>query len=338
MLPVAAALLCLVLLASPLAGEAQPIGTLHRIGVLTAGGVSTERSASFDAFRQSLGALGYAEGRNLAIEYRYAEGDLERLPALAADLVARGVAVIVTVSTPAAQAAKRATSTIPIVMATAGDPVGTGLVASLAQPGGNVTGLSLLSTDITAKRLELLRELIPKSTRFAFLGNSTIAPEMRGFRESEAAARALGATIEFMEARDLGEFDAAFAAARRKGVEAVIVTESTRNTEQRERIVQLAARHRVPAMYGRREFVDAGGLLSYGPSYVEFFRRAAVYVDKILKGARPADLPVEQPSRIELIVNLKAATALGLTVPPPLLLRADEVIACPDKAGPPGRC
>jgi len=318
--------LALSLLAAPLAAEAQPTGTFYRVGLLTAGGVSTERSASLDAFRQSLRALGYAEGRNLVIEYRYAEGELDRLPGLAADLVARRVAVIVTVSTPAAQAAKGVTNTIPIVMATAGDPVGTGLVASLAQPGANITGLSLLSTDITAKRLELLRELIPKSTRFAFLGNSTIPPEVRGFRESEAAARVVGVTIEFLESRDLSEFDAAFATVRRKGVDAVIVTESTRNTEQRDRIVRLAATHRIPAMYGRREFVDAGGLLSYGPSYVEFFRRAAVYVDKILKGAKPAEMPVEQPTKFELVINHKTAKALGLTIPQSLLLRADEVI------------
>jgi putative tryptophan/tyrosine transport system substrate-binding protein len=234
--------------------------------------------------------------------------------------------VVVTVSTPAALAAKSATSTIPIVMATAGDPVGTGLVSSLSRPGANITGLSLLSTDITAKRLELLKELIPKASRFGFLGNSTIPPEVRGYQEAESAARNLGLRIEFVEARDLGEFEAAFAAAARTGVGAVLVTESTRNTEQREQIVRLAARNQMPALYGRREFVDAGGLASYGPNYIEFFRRAAHYVDRILQGAKPADLPVEQPTKIEFVINLRTAKALGLTISPSVLARADEVV------------
>ena len=260
------------------------------------------------------------------IEYRYAEGELDRLPALAADLIMRNVAVIVTVSTPAAQAAKRVTGTIPIVMATAGDPLSTGLVSSLARPGANITGLSLLSTDISGKRVEILKALIPQASRLAYLGNSTIPPEVRSYRESEVGARALQMTIEFLEARNLDEFETAFVTAAGKGLEAVVVSESTRNTEQREKIAQLAARHRIPAMYGRREFVDAGGLMSYGPSYVEFFRRAALYVDKMLKGAKPADLPVEQPTKVELVINLKTAKALGLTIPPSVLLRADQII------------
>jgi putative ABC transport system substrate-binding protein len=316
----------LLLLAAAVAAQTQPAGKIWRIGLLTSGGVSTERSAGFDAFRLTLRELGYIEGRNLVIEYRYAEGELDRLPALAAGLIARNVAVIVTVSTPAAQAAKGVTGAIPIVMATAGDPVSTGLVSSLARPGANITGLSLLSTDISGKRVEILKALIPQASRLGYLGNSTIPPEVRSHRESEVGARALGMTIEFLEARNLDEFKTAFVTAARKRLEAVVVSESTRNTEQREQIAQLAAGHRIPAMYGRREFVDAGGLMSYGPSYVEFFRRAAVYVDKILKGAKPADLPVEQPTKVELVINLKAAKTLGLTIPQSLLLRADEVI------------
>jgi ABC-type uncharacterized transport system substrate-binding protein len=322
----ALALLALALLAAPLVTQAQPPGKVWRIGLLTAGGVSTERSASFEAFRQGLREHGYVEGRNVVIEYRYAEGKLDRLIGLAADLLAQNVDVIVTVSTPAAQAAKRATSAVPIVMATAGDPVGTGLVSSLARPGGNITGLSLLSTDITAKRVELLKEVLPKGSRFSFLGNSTIPPEVLGYREAEAAARHWGLRLEFVETRNLEEFEAVFAAAARTRVDAVIVTESTRNTEQREQIIRLAEKSRVPAIYGRREFVDVGGLMSYGPSYVEFFRRAVFYVDKILRGAKPADLPIEQPTKLELVINLKTANALGLTIPQSVLLRADGII------------
>jgi putative ABC transport system substrate-binding protein len=307
----------------PLAARAQQPASLYRLGFLTTGAGPDAGHKAFDA---ALAELGYLERNNLMVERRYAAGDLSRLPELAADLVRINVDVIVTQSTPAARAAMQATSRIPIVMATGGDAVGSGLVASLARPGGNVTGMSNLTSLIDGKKVELLRELKPGARRVAYFGNNQIVAEQIGFQEVQAAATAFGIDAVFVNAPAPDAFEPAFAAMAAAGVDGMIVTPSPPNTDSRSQIIGIAARYRFPAVYGEREFVDAGGLISYGTSRIGLFRRAAVFVDKILKGARPADLPVEQPTRFELVINLKTAKALGLTVPPQLLAIADEVI------------
>ena len=312
------------LISAPGVARAQQAGKVHRIGFLS---LQSGLTSTTEAFRQGLRELGYVEGRNLIIEYRWAARKEERLPELAAELVRLKVEVIVGVSTPVIEAAKRATSNIPIVMAAVADPVGSGLVASLARPGGNVTGLSLLSTELVGKRLQLVRELVPKATRVAVLDVLGYTSASRPYLEQmQAAAQQMGVQLVVHEVKEAGDLPGAFTAMQRERAQALDVRASPFSTDNAKRIVKLAAQHRLPAMYDARSFVEAGGLVSYGPSLPEMFRRAAFYVDKILKGAKPADLPVEQPTKFELVMNMKAAKALGLTIPQSLLGRADEVI------------
>jgi putative ABC transport system substrate-binding protein len=273
-----------------------------------------------------LASLGYHVGRNLEIERHYAGGDLGRLQALAGDLVRANVDVIVTDTTPSAAAAKRATARIPIVMASGGDAVGSGLVESLAHPGGNVTGMSALTSELDGKKPELLHELKPDAKRLAFIGNSQIAAEQTGFRQVQKAATALGMEAIFVEAPALEAFEPAFGSMRAAKIDVGIIPPSAPNMDARLDIVRIAAHFRLPVVYGNREFVVSGGLMSYGTSRASLFGRAAFFVDKILKGAKPADLPVEQPTKFELVINMKTAKALGLTVPPSILVRADEMI------------
>jgi len=317
-----------VLLAAPLAADAQQAAKIVRIGFL-----STNLAASPhlpEAFRQGLRDLGYVEGRNLVIEYRDAEGKVDRLPALAAELVALKVDVIfVGGSTRAALTARQATKTIPIVFVGVGDPVGSGLVTSLARPGGNVTGLSGLGPELVGKCLELLTQAVPGVSLVAVLWQPGSAGERTVkdiLQAAEVAARALGVRVQFVEARGLADFDRAFSDMTRARAGALTVLPSAMFTNERRRLVALAAKNRLPAVYSLREFVDAGGLMAYGANVADVYRRATTYVDKILKGAKPADLPVEQPTKFELVINLKTAKALGLTIPPSLLQRADEVI------------
>jgi len=311
------------LLAAPLAAQAQRETKVHRIGYLN---LRSGPNAQDEAFLKGLHELGYVEGRNLVIEYRWAAEKEDRLPALAADLVQLNVEVIVTSATPAILAAKRATSTIPIVMAAVADPVGSGLVTSLGHPGGNVTGMTLLSTELAGKRLQLMREFLPRATRVAVLalGGASATPLL--LTAMRAAAQKIGIELVVQLVTKADELPGAFTKFQEARAQALIVQVSPLTIEQREKIVELAARQRLPAMYEIRPFVDAGGLVAYGPDAVEMYRRAATYVDKILKGAKPGDLPVEQPTKFELVINLKTAKALGLTIPRSLLQRADEVI------------
>ena len=313
------------LLAAPLAAKAQQVAQIARIGMLADATSPHLR----EAFLQGLRELGYVEGRNLVIEYRDAEGKSERLPALAAELVALKVDVIVAGNTAQTLAAKQATGTIPIVFSFALDPVRDGLVRSLARPGGNVTGLSFLAPELVGKRLELLTQAVPKVRRVAVLRHPGAQAERteKDLRlEAEVAARGLGIQVQFVEARGPDEFDRAFSEVTRARADALTVLGSAMLFSQRSRVVALAAKNRLPAVYGLREYVDAGGLMAYGPNGPALFRHAATYVDKILKGVKPADLPVEQPTKFEFVINLKTAKALGLTIPPSLLARADQVI------------
>jgi len=314
------------LLAAPLAAEAQQqAGKVYRIGLLMP--VSPAAAASnIEAFRQGLRERGYVEGQSIAIESRFADGKIEPLPDLAAELVRLKMDVIVTWGTPAAGATKRATQTIPIVMAAATDPVGTGLVASLSRPGGNVTGMSAGSSELSGKTLELLKEIAPKVSRVAVLWNPDNPAEAIKMNEVRAAARVLSIQLQVLAARDPNEFEPAFAAMTKGRAGALLVQHELLFLTHRNRILDLVGKTRLPVMYERREYVDAGGLMSYGVNFRDNFRRAATYVDKILKGAKPADLPVEQPTHFEFVINLKTAKALGLTIPQSLLLRADEVI------------
>jgi putative ABC transport system substrate-binding protein len=301
----------------PLATRAQPT-KVPRLGVL----LVANREPFSRLFWEGLRELGYIDGQNIQIEFRSAEGKLNLLPELAAELVRLKVDIIVASETPSVQAAKRATNKIPIVMAPSGDPVGTGLIANLARPGGNVTGLSAATAELAGKSLELIREILPSASRVAALADPT-NPFTKPFLEQiQIAAQTIGIKIEVIMVRGTEEFDAAFAEMDRKRIEAVIV----QPTLPRGRIVDLVQKHRLPAVSGNRAFADAGGLMSYSASLADRYRNAAPYVDKILKGAKPADLPVQQPTKFELVINLKAAKALGLTVPPTLLARADEVI------------
>jgi putative ABC transport system substrate-binding protein len=315
------------LLTAPVAAEAQQSARVPRIGYLT-GNLATGLYLR-EAFLQGLRDLGYVEGRNVAIEYREAEGKYERFPVLTGDLVALKVDVIVVTNTPAALAAKQANRTIPIVLAWAADPVGSGLVTSLARPGGNVTGLSILVTELVGKRLELLKQVVPGASRIAALwhpGDYGEGVEKKMLREADVAARALGMRLQVVEARGPEDFDRAFSDMTRARADAVTVQSTNIFFIERRRLVDLAAKNRLPAIYVAREFVDAGGLMSYAPNVADLFRRAATYVDKILKGAKPGDLPVEQPTKFELVINLKTAKGLGLTIPPSLLQRADQII------------
>jgi ABC-type uncharacterized transport system substrate-binding protein len=312
-----------MLIALGFPAEAQQPARIPRIGILLA------PSASFslprvEALRRRLRELGYVEGKNILIDYRYAEGKLERLPDLAAELVRLKVDVIVTAG-PAILAAQKAGPTIPIVFGAAPDPVSSGLVSSLARPGGNITGLSQMSPDLDGKRLELLKEAFPKVARVAFLWQ----PGWRGnlaLTDMEAAAKALGLKLQSLEVQSLDDFDSAFARAKRDGAQALITTAGGIISTQQRQVLDFAAKNRLPAIYHNSEFVEAGGLMSYGPSQTDLFRRAADFVDRILKGTKPADIPVEQPTKFEFAINLKAAKQIGVTIPPKVLAQADRVI------------
>jgi putative ABC transport system substrate-binding protein len=312
---------------APLAAGAQQAAKVARIGYLVPN--LTVNPHLHEAFREGLRDLGYVEGGNLVIESRDAEGKLKRLPALAAELVALKVDVIVVPSTAPALAAKQATRTLPIVFASAADPVTSGLVTSLARPGGNVTGSSILAPELVGKCLEQLKQAVPGVSRVAVLwhpGGQGERTEKDMLKGAEVAARALGVRLLFVEARGPADFDRAFSDMTRARAGALTALPSVMFILERRRLVDLAAKNRLPAVYPWRDFVDAGGLMSYGPDLAVMFRRAATYVDKILKGAKPADLPVEQPTKFEMVINLKTAKALGLTIPPSLLRRADEII------------
>jgi len=313
------------LLAAPDATRAQPAGKVPRIGVLL--GASPESSHPIEGFRQGLRDLGYVDGQNIAIEYRWAEGRLDRAPELAAELIRLKVDLIFAPGTAVAQAAKEAGPTIPIVIATAGNPVGDGLIASFARPGGNVTGLTMSpGPEIGGKYLELLKEAAPGVRRVAVLWNPLTAAHTVMLKETGAAARTLRLELHPVPARRPGEIDGAFAAISRVRANGLIVLPDPMFEALRGRIADLATKGRLPAMYGLEDHTEAGGLMSYAPSLPDLLRRAAGYVDSILKGAKPADLPVELPTKFELVINLKTAKALGLTVPRSLLLRADQVI------------
>jgi ABC-type uncharacterized transport system substrate-binding protein len=312
---------------APLAGEAQQRTKVPRIGVLMIHPSSTAVAMQYrEAFRQGLRDLGYVEGQNIVIEHRWGEGKVERYPALAAELVSLQVDCLVTAGTQASQAAKHATATIPIVMVAASDPVGTGLVTSLARPGGNITGLAFMNPELSGKRLELLQEAVPRLSRVAILWHGGHPAALLALHEMEAAGRGLRVPLQALEVRGPNDFEQAFAAATREGAEALIMLPSVFFAAERRRIVDLVTESRLPAIFPVREDAEAGGLMSYGPNLRESFRRAATYVDKILKGTKPTDLPVEQPMTFELVINLKTAKALGLTIPPVLRFRADEVI------------
>jgi putative ABC transport system substrate-binding protein len=283
-------------------------------------------SARIDAFRQGLRDLGYVEGKNIFIERRFSDGKADRLPGLAAELVRLKVDVIVSGGSTATRAAKEATSTIPIVMSQDNDPVGNGFVASLARPGGNITGLATLGSELSGKRLELLKEIVPKVSRVVVVGSSTNPGNTQSLKETEIAAKAFGVTLHYADVLGATDIDAAFQDAKKGHAEAVLVLASPVLNSRRTQLVELALNSRLPAIYDRREFSEIGGLLSYGTSVSELDRRAATYVDKILKGAKPGDLPVEQPTKFELVINLKTAKQIGLTIPQKVLLKADKVI------------
>ena len=283
-------------------------------------------SARTQAFRQGLRELGYVEGKNILLEFRHAQGKLDRLPSLAAELVRLKVDIIVSGGPATTRPAKEATSTIPIVMTQDNDPVATGVVTSLAQPGGNITGLSTLAPEISGKRLEILTEIIPKLSRVAVFGASTVLGQVQMLRELELAAGALKVKVQYLDVLEAKDLEPAFTAARKGKAQAVLVLSSPALNSQRAEIVGLATQSRLPAIYSQTEYMDAGGLMYYGTNTPDLFRRAAIYVDKILKGAKPSDLPVEQPKKFEFIMNLKAAKQIGLTIPPNVLVRADRVI------------
>ena len=313
-----------LLVATPLTPAAQPGAQEARIGVLTLSTASWAPNA--EGFRQGLREHGYVEGQNIVFEHRDAAGRADRLPALAGELVRLNVDVIVTQSNVAALAAKHATQTIPIVMAIAGDPVEAGLVASLARPGGNVTGLTLMQTELSGKRLELLKEVAPNITLVAVIWNPTDPPAARSLQETEAAARSLGLKLHAIEARSRADLEAAFKAVAAVRPGAFFTLPGGMFQDNIRRIIEFAVKRRLPGVFPNREFAEAGGLLSYAPSLGANWRRAAVFVDKILRGARPADIPVEQPTNFELVINLKTAKALGVTIPASMLGRADRVI------------
>jgi len=308
----------------PLAARAEQAEKKYTVGILSAGDENTALSAAFaDALRE----LGWVEGRNVVFKYRYAENRRERLPELAADLVRLKVDVIAAAGTLAPLAAKRATATIPIVMTAAGDPLGSGLVASLARPGGNVTGMSLMAPDLGGKRLELLKDVLPRLSRVAVLWNAANPYSALVFKETQTGGQTLGIEVQSLEVRDPDDFDGTFEAVRRQHPEALITVEDPLTVGHRKRIADFAVGQQLPSLHGVREFAAAGGLMSYGASLADLFRRAAGYVDKILiMGAKPADLPVQQPTKFEFVINLKTAMALGLRIPDKLVALADEVI------------
>jgi putative ABC transport system substrate-binding protein len=305
--------------------EAQQQAKMPRIGLLSPFSPSVT-ALWHQAFRQGLRDLGYVEGQNIILEYRYAENRYDRLPDLAVELVSLKVAAIVTVSTPAVQAAKQATSTIPIVFAAISDPVGDGFVASFARPGGNITGLTVLAPELSGKRLDLLKEAFPRVWRVAVLSNPTNASHVLILKETETAARTLGLSLQSVRVQRPNDLEGAFSSMAHERASALVVLPDPFLASQRTQIIDLAAKNHLPVMYDRREYVDNGGLMSYGPSFPYQFQRAAIYVDKILKGTKPANLPVEQPTKFELVINLKAAKQIGVTIPPNVLARADRVI------------
>ena len=305
--------------------EAQQPTKVARIGILF-GASPSANAGRGEAFRKGLHDLGYIEGKNIVIEDRYAEGKLDRLPALIAELLRLSVDLIVTAGPAVTRPVKEATSTIPIVMAFDSDPVGSGFVASLARPGGNITGLSSLSPELTGKRLELLKETVPKLLRVAVLGNPGNTATALNFKEAEVAAGAYGLQVQSLEVRGPSDLDSAFSTMIKGRADALLPLGDSVVVFHRERIVNFAAKNRLPSMHGDKAWVEAGGLMSYGPDILDNFRRAATYVDKILKGTKPADLPVEQPKKFEFVINLKTAKQIGLTIPPNVLARADKVI------------
>ena len=315
-----------ILVAKPLAGEAQPARTVPLVGHLFVQPLSATGHLR-EAFRNGLRELGYVEGQNIVIEFRNAEGRVERLPDLAAELVRLKVDAIVAAPNAAIEAVRRATRTIPIVMAASEDPVGSGFVFSLARPGGNITGVTGMAPELSGKRLELLKEVVPKLSQVAILWDPDGPASAVQLRESEVAARALGVELQSLSLRGPSpDFESAFRAATTARAGALITVNSPLTIGHRIRIIELAAKSHLPALYGFREFVEAGGLMAYGASLPDTHPRAALYVDRILKGAKPADLPVEQPTKFELVINMKTAKALGLSIPPSLLGRADQVI------------
>jgi ABC-type uncharacterized transport system substrate-binding protein len=313
-----------LLLASPVVAHAQPVGKLPRVGYLFYG--SPGPSPEIEAFRQGLRELGYIEGHSIAVEYRFASGQVERYPELAAELVRLKVDVIVASATPPALAAKQATRSIPIVFVLVADAVGAGLITNFARPGGNITGLTSSSAELGGKRLELLKQMVPKASRVAVLYNPTDRSNVLILKQLQESAPTLGLILQPLEVHKPREFEGAFVAMTRERAHAVFVPAGALTFEHRKVLVDLAAKHRIPAMWGHRSFVDAGGLMSYAVNLYDQNRQAAVFVDKILKGAKPGDLPVEQPTKLELVINLRPAKALGLTIPPSLLVRADQVI------------
>jgi len=321
-----AVVLAVSLSLAPLAAEGQSAAKHPRVGYLGTGSASADAQLH-EAFREGLREHGWIDGQNLVIEYRWPEGRLDRLPDLAAELVRQNVDVIFAPSTASTVAAKNATKTIPIVMAMVGDPVGRGIITSLARPGGNVTGLSFgVGLGFIGKQLELIKEVVPKLSRVAVLGNPGEPQHKSQVSEAEGASRTLGLTLQVLQARSPNEFDRAFAAMVQNRAGALLVLSGPVYVLHRGQLADLAAKRRLPAIYNFREFADAGGLLAYGPNIRGFWRRAATYVDKILKGAKPADLPVEQPTKFDLLINLRTARTLGLTLPPSLLLQADQLI------------
>jgi putative ABC transport system substrate-binding protein len=317
--------LCATLFALCVSTTAQQPKKVPKIGFLGATSPSIE-AARVAAFQQGLHELGYVEEKNIVIEWRWAEGKFDRLPDLAAELVRLDVDVIVTGGSTSSSAAKQVTTTIPIVMAQVNDPVGSRIVASLARPGGNITGLSTLVPEISGKRLEMLKEVIPKLSRAAVFGDSTAPGNAQSLRETELAAKALKIQLQYLDILGPKQIDIAFREAAKGHADAVLVLSAPVLITQRKHITELAAKNRLAAIYPQQEYVEDGGLISYGVSIVDLYRRAATYVDKILKGAKAADLPVEQPKKFEFIINLKAAKQIGLTIPPNVLARADKVI------------
>jgi len=318
-------LAALILLVSATLVEAQQPTKIPLIGFLSGSFPSTS-PARREAFRQGLRELGYVEGKNIVIEQRYADGKFDRLPALAAELVRLKVDIIVTAGPQSTRPAKQATSTIPIVMALDPDPVGNGFVASLARPGGNITGLSSLAPEISGKQLELLKEIVPRLSRVAVFGTSINSGNAQTLREVELAAKAFGVKLQYLDVLSPKNIETAFRAASKGRADAVLMLPGSVLVLQRAQLADLAAKNRLPAIYPQPDYTEAGGLVYYGANTADLFRRAATYVDKILKGAKPADLPVEQPTKFEFIINLKAAKQIGLTIPPNVLARADKVI------------
>jgi putative ABC transport system substrate-binding protein len=316
---------CAMLFALCFPAEAQQPRKVPRIGFLF-GTFSSVQESLVEAFEQGLRDLGYIEGRNITIEYRYAEGKLDWLPALIAELVGLKVDVIVTGGPPATRTAKKATATIPIVMAQDDDPVGNGVIASLARPGGNITGLATLAPEISGKRLELLKEIVPKLSRVVVLGTSTNPGNSQALRETEVAAGAFGVRLQYLDVLSPNDIETVFREASKGRADAGLVLGGPVLNLHRTQVTDLAAKNRLPATYNVPEYVEAGGLMSYGVSFADLFRRAATYVDKILKGAKPAELPVEQPTKFEFVINLKTAKQIGLVIPPNVLARADRVI------------